>query len=121
MTTDPKSGQAPFVFSPQADLTFLPAAAREHEVNLHGGFAVDNRPGFGQIYYGMSGLGVMRVEADLRQQAAIQLPDNLRPLNFHSTKNGQFDVKMRLFMPADSAAHGVVVIPEGARQFWCTS
>jgi hypothetical protein len=117
VTADPKSGQAPFVFSPRADLTFLPEAAREHEVNLHGGFAVDGRAGFGQIYYGMPGFGVMRVAADLRRQDVIQLPDDLRPLNFHSTKLGQFDGQVRLFMPANSAEKVVVLTLEGKVDF----
>jgi hypothetical protein len=117
MTSDPVSGQAPFAFAPRPDLTFLPEPAREHEVNLHGGFAVDGRPGFGQVYYGMPGFGIMRVDADLRQQNVIQLPDDLRLLNFHSTKLGQFDGQVRLFLPANSAEKVVVLTLDGQVDF----
>ena len=58
MTSVKTSGQEPFVFAHREDLYNLPSAAREQEVNLHGGFAVDARSGYGQIYYGMPGCGM---------------------------------------------------------------
>ena len=74
-TTSPaQSGQAPFAFSYLRDLHTLPALALDHEVDLHGGFAFDRRPDFGHIYYGMPGLGLLRVEPDLRRQELIKLP-----------------------------------------------
>jgi hypothetical protein len=117
MSPDKLSGQAPFAFAHRADLSHLPAAAGEYEVHLHGGFAVDARAGFGQIYYGMPGCGLMRIEADLSRQEIIKLPDELRPLNFHSTKLGQFDGQWRLFMPANSAEQVVVLSVEGKVEF----
>ena len=117
MMLDKLSGQAPFVFTQRADLHTLPAAARPHEVDLHGGFAVDPRQGHGQIYYGMPGCGIMRVDADLQQQAIIALPDELKPLNFHSTKIGKFDGNWRLFLPANNDEKVVVLSLEGAVDF----
>ena len=81
---EPRSGQAPFEFVYRPDLSKLPQSALEYEVNLHGGFAVDDRPGFGHIYYGMPGCGLMRVEPDLKKQEVIKLPSNLKQINFHS-------------------------------------
>jgi hypothetical protein len=101
MDSDRVSGQDPFRFVHRGDLHTIPAETVEFEVKLHGGFAVDARPGFGQIYYGMPGCGIVRIAADLRRQEIVPLPDALTPLNFHSTKLAQFDGKWRLIMPAN--------------------
>ncbi len=117
MSPDKLSGQGSFAFAHRPDLASLPAAAREYEAKLHGGFAVDTRPGQGQIYYGMPGCGLMRVEPDLQQQAIIRLPDELTPLNYHSTKLGQFDGKQRLFLAANNDEKVIVLSLEGAVDF----
>ena len=71
MTVVKTSGQGLFRFFHREDLYNLPSAAGEHEVDLHGGFAVDTRPGYGQIYYGMPAHGIMRIDADLRKQERV--------------------------------------------------
>lgn len=114
---DKTSGQGPFTFALRDDLYTLPDAAKEHEVKLHGGFAIDNRPDKGQVYYGMPGCGIMRIESDLSTQDIIPLPDELRDLNFHSTKIGQFDGKERLFLPANTDQKVVVMDLDGAIEF----
>jgi hypothetical protein len=111
------SGQAPFEFTYCRDLHTLPAPALDHEINLHGGFALDSRPGFGHIYYGMPGLGLLRVDPDLRRQELIKLPDALTPHNYHSVKLGMFDGKWRLFLPANDAALVAVVTLDGEVDF----
>ena len=80
MSKKTHSGQGAWVFADQPDLRTLPPVALEYEVKLHGGFAVDTRPGHGQIYFGMPGCGIMRVDPDLRRQDIIAIPDVLRPL-----------------------------------------
>ena len=117
MSSDKVSGQAPFVFTHREDLSNLPAAAKQYEVNLHGGFAIDARDGYGQIYYGMPGCGIMRVDADLQKQTIINLPDELTPLNFHSTKIGEFDGKRRLFLAANNDEQVVVLSLSGEVDF----
>jgi len=117
MSRDKLSGQAPFVFTHREDLCNLPSAAQEHEVNLHGTFDVDSRDGYGQIYYGMPGCGIMRIDADLQKQDIINLPDELRLLNFHSTKLGQFDGKWRLFLPANNDELIVILSLDGEVDF----
>lgn len=112
-----RSGQAPFTFAYREDLHSLPAEATEYEIKLHGGFAIDHRPGFGHLFYGMPGYGLMRITPDLHQQELIKLPDALTPLNFHSTKIGVFDGKWRLFLPANSAAMVAVVSLDGDLEF----
>ena len=117
MSPDKLSGQEPFVFTPREDLYGIPSAARDHEANLHGGFAVDARYGYGQIYYGMPGCGIMRIDADLQRQNVIDLPDELVPLNFHSTEIGEYDGNWRLFVSANDDEMVVVLSLEGEVEF----
>lgn len=109
------SGQDPFVFSLCEDLYTVPAAARACEVNLHGGFAVD--PDSAYIYYGMPGCGLMRIAPNLRSQEIIELPSDLKPVNFHSTTMMMFDGKRRLVLPANDEAKVVVVGLDGNVDF----
>ena len=111
------SGQGPFEFALREDLYNLPAAAREQEVNLHGAFGIDARDGYGQIYYGMPGCGIMRVDADLQKQEIIYLPDELKPLNFHGAKIGDIDGNRRLFLPANNEEMVVVLTLDGQVDF----
>ena len=117
MSSDKVSGQAPFVFTLRKEFYNLPAAAVEHEVNLHGGFAVDERTGYGQIYYGMPGCGIMRIDPDLQKQQIIDLPDALKPLNFHSTKIGSFDGNPRLILPANNDEQVAILTLDGQVDF----
>jgi hypothetical protein len=111
-----KSGQAPFTFSLCEDFSTVPERAQPFEAALHGGFAVDPKPG-GSIYYGMPGCGLMRVNADLSGQEIIELPTDLTPINFHSTKIIEFDGKQRLVMPANGDAMVVVLSMDGNVDF----
>ena len=108
------SGQRPFTFSHCDDLHAVPSKALDLEINLHGGFAVDTGPGHGHAYYGMPGHGLVKISPDLTVQETIELPSDLKPLNFHSTKIGMFDGDMRLFLPANEDALVVVLTLEGS-------
>jgi hypothetical protein len=110
------SGQAPFVFAYCEDLHTVPEKAASCEVDLHGGFAVDRETG-GNIYYGMPGCGLMRISPDLNSQEIIELPPDLKPLNFHGTKICTFDNKRRLVMPANADQMVVVLSLEGNVDF----
>jgi hypothetical protein len=111
------SGQGSFQFAHRADLHTLPSGVLENEVKLHGMFAADRRAGFGSLYYGMPGSGILRIEPDLKQQDLIELPERLRPLNFHSTKPGLINGQARLFLSAESAELVAVVDLEGRMDF----
>ena len=112
-----RSGQDPFVFAYRDDLHRLPQQTLDCEVDLHGGFAIDSRQGFGHIYYGMPGCGLVRIDQDLKKQALMKLPADLTPLNFHSTKIGRFDGKWRLFLPANNDEMVAIVSLEGKVDF----
>lgn len=117
MANSAVSGQAPLRFAYRPDLHTVPPATSGQEVHLHGGFDSDPRAGFGHIYYGMPGCGIVRVTPDLRGQELITLPDALTPHTFHSTKLGRFDGKWRLFLPAPGAEMVAVVTLEGQVDF----
>ena len=107
------TGQGDFIFSYCEDLSVLPEEAKPHEVNLHGGFAVD-RLGEGYLYYGMPGCGLMRIRPDLTSQEVIELPSDLKPVNFHSTKIVAFDGKRRIILPANDDEKVVIIGLDGA-------
>ncbi len=119
MTTR-RSGQPPFEFIHRPELHVLPGSALDFETALHGGFATDQRAGFGQLYYGMPGCGILRIDPDLTRQELIQLPDRLKPLNFHSTKIGMIGGAWRLFLPANDKAMVAVVGLDGSLDFVLT-
>lgn len=117
MNAQTVSGQAPFVFAHRADLYSMPSQAQQYEVNLHGTFAIDQRSEFGHIYYGMPGCGMLRIDPDLSRQEVIKLPDELTPLNFHSTKIATFDGQQRLILSANNDEMVAVVTLEGDVDF----
>jgi hypothetical protein len=65
----------------------------------------------------MPDCGIMRIDADLRKQETIDLPDNLRPLNFHSTKLGVFDGNLRLILPANGDEMVIILSLDGEVDF----
>ena len=117
MAGQARSGQEPFEFIYREDLRSLPDAALAHEVKLHGGFAVDKRPGHGEVYYGMPGAGVMRISADMTTQEIIEVSADLVDVNFHSAKIGEFDGEPRLFLPANGDEMVAVLTLDGETEF----
>ena len=112
-----KSGQSPFQFSYSEDLRKVPEKALSVEEKLHGGFAKDTRPGFGHVYYGMPTYGIVKISPDLTSQETIELPSDLKPLNFHSTKIGMFDGNLRLFMAANENERVAIFTLDGNVDF----
>ncbi len=114
----PRSGTAPFEFVHRPDLHRLPDSVLASEVRLHGTFAIDQRPGFGQIYYALADHGLIRIDPDLKQQQVIPLSDQLRNLiNIHSLKIGQIDGQTRLIVTANRSSLIAVVGLDGALDF----
>jgi len=102
------SGQQPFVFEHCADLHALPGRALGRERDLHGGFAVDGRPEHGHIYYGMPGCGLLRVAPDLTEQEVIELPSDLRDVDFilWAPEFERYMAEETVFKPTDTALVG---------------
>ena len=110
------SGQSPFVFAYRDDLRTLPNKALSCEIDLHGGFAVNDKHG-GGIYYGMPGCGIIRISDDLKKQEIIELPNGLNSVNFHGTKICTFDNKRRLVLPANNEEKVIVLSLDGEVDF----
>jgi len=117
MSLSKKSGNEPFAFAYRDDLRTVPQNALTCEVDLHGTFDTDTRTDMGHIYYGMPSCGILRIDPDLKKQELITLPDNLKPMNFHSTKIGEFDGKHRLFLSANNDEMVAVISLDGQLDF----
>ena len=63
----------------------LPAQAAPFLGNAHGGFAVDRRPGRGEVYFALPGAGILRISSDLKQVQLVDTPEPLRKTNLHNT------------------------------------
>ena len=116
MALNNTSGQDPFVFTLREDLCNLPQSAKNHEVDLHGSFAIDSQQD-NHIYYGMPGYGIMRIDPDLSKQQVIKLPDELESVNFHSTVIGEFENKRRLILSANADEMVVILTMDGELDF----
>ncbi len=51
----------------------------------HGGFDVDRRPGKGETYFALPGVGIIQISADLQTTRLIQTPAALKKVNAHYT------------------------------------
>ena len=112
-----RSGDRPFEFIYREDLHALPKNTIEFEHNLHGGFAGDRRSGFGPLYYGLPGCGLLRIDPDLRKHEIISLPVEFKLMNFHSTKLARVGDNWRLILPANNDALVAFVTLEGDLDF----
>jgi hypothetical protein len=113
MSASKRSGQGSFVFEHIEDFRRLPEVALPFEKGLHGSTGADKRPGKGELYYGMPGLGILRVSADLQTQDVITLPPDLVSLNFHSARIEQLDGQPHLVLASNSTESVIVATLDG--------
>lgn len=81
----PASGQGRYRFRVLYTAAHLPAEARNVLKAAHGGFAVDRRPGRGEIYFALAGAGLIQISADLARVRLLETPPELRETNLHNT------------------------------------
>lgn len=81
----PVSGQGRYRFRVLCTSAHLPAEAQKVLKAAHGGFAVDRRPGRGEIYFALPGAGLIGISADLAKTRLIETPPELRETNLHNT------------------------------------
>lgn len=79
------SGEAPLEFRVLQTRDLLPAKAQEVLPHAHGGFAVDRRPGQGEVYFSLPGAGIIRIGNGLDTAELIDTPAEMRDTNLHNT------------------------------------
>jgi hypothetical protein len=79
------SGQGRLRFRVLYTASHLPAEARNVLAQAHGGFAVDQRPGRGEIYFALKGAGILQISAELSRVRLLETPDELKNTNLHNT------------------------------------
>jgi hypothetical protein len=79
------TGQSPFTFRTFQTRDILPEKAQEVLPHAHGGFAVDRRPGQGEVYFSLPGAGIIRISNTLDTAELIPTPEEMRDTNLHNT------------------------------------
>ena len=79
------SGQGKMRFKALFTSDHLPEAARKAMVSAHGGFAVDRRPGRGEVYFALPGVGILQISADLKSIRVLDTAESMKPVNLHNT------------------------------------
>lgn len=101
---DGVSGQGAMQFRVLYTSDRLPAKAQEVLVSAHGGFAVDRRPGRGEVYFALPGAGLLRIASDLQSIDLLDTSSDMRDVNLHNTTLWEAsDGTPYLTMPANDA------------------
>ena len=104
-TTAPgTSGQGKMRFRVLYASDHLPAEAQAVLKSAHGGFAVDRRPGRGEVYFALPGAGILQISSDLKRTRLIDTAAEMKSTNLHNTTLWQApDGTPFLTFPANSA------------------
>ena len=79
------SGQGKMRFRVLATSEQLPEEARKVVVSAHGGFGIDRRAGKGEVYFSLSGAGILRISDDLKTIRLLDTPESMKKVNLHNT------------------------------------
>jgi hypothetical protein len=79
------SGRGKMKFRVLYTSSHLPAEAQKVLTKAHGGFAVDRRPGKGEIYFALPGAGIIQISADLKSTRMVATPPEMKDTNLHNT------------------------------------
>src|SRR5579872_7045212 len=78
------SGTGKMTFKLLYDSSHLPPEAQKVLTGAHGGFAVDLRPGKGEVYFGLKGAGIIQISGDLKSTRILPTPDEVKNANLHN-------------------------------------
>ncbi len=62
----------------------LPAEAQAVLEKAHGGFAIDRRPGKGEIYFALPGAGIIQISADMTKTWMLPTDPGMKAANMHN-------------------------------------
>lgn len=98
------SGQGEYRFRVRYRAKHLPRGARFWLGGAHSGFAVDRRPGRGEVYFGLAGAGIIRISRDLSATELIPTDDSMKNEVMHNAGIWfDHDGEGRLVFPAPEA------------------
>lgn len=79
------SGQGDMRFRVLYTSTHLPPSAQKVLAKAHGGFAVDRRPGKGEVYFFLPGAGLLKISSSLDAVTLLSTPAAMLNTNLHDT------------------------------------
>lgn len=79
------SGQGSLKFRVLFTSDHLPSLAARVVKNAHGGFAVDRRPGRGEIYFALPEAGILQISRDFSLVRMLNASVEIRETNMHNT------------------------------------
>jgi hypothetical protein len=82
---DGASGQGKMRFRVLRTSADLPPEAQNVLKGAHGGFAVDTRPGKGEIYFALKGAGIVQIANDLKTFKMVNTTPDMKATNAHNT------------------------------------
>jgi hypothetical protein len=97
------SGQGKWKFRVLYTSDRLPEPARKVLKSAHGGFAVDRRPGRGEVYFALPGAGILVISADLKNIGLVATPPEAKDTNLHNTTVWYSEGNAYLTFPANDA------------------
>lgn len=78
------SGNGKYKFRVLYNSSHLPAEAQKVLKQAHGGFAIDRRPGKGEVYFALPGAGIIRISSDLKTTTLLDTAPEMRDTNMHN-------------------------------------
>ena len=78
------SGNGKYQFRVLYTSSHLPAEAQKILKAAHGGFAIDRRPGKGEVYFSLPGAGIVRISSDLKSTTLLDTAPEMRDTNMHN-------------------------------------
>lgn len=78
------SGDGKYKFRVLYTSSHLPAEAQSVLKSAHGGFAIDRRPGKGEVYFALPGAGIVQISSDLKNTKMLTTDPTMKDTNMHN-------------------------------------
>jgi hypothetical protein len=78
------SGEGKYKFRVLYTSSHLPEEAQKVLKAAHGGFAIDRRPGKGEVYFSLPGAGIVQISSDLKTTKMLATDPSMRDTNMHN-------------------------------------
>lgn len=78
------SGNGKYRFRVLYTSSHLPEEAQKVLKAAHGGFAIDRRPGKGEVYFSLPGAGIVQISSDLKTTKMLATDPSMRDTNMHN-------------------------------------